>query len=468
MKILHIIFVIIGLIAMGGTASCSEDRVADSHGLEVFATGLTTPVSITHAGDNRLFVVDQHGKIVIVDQAGNVKPQPFLDITDRVTYGGEKGLLGLAFHPQFKTNGYFYVNYTGGDSTFISRFSVSSSDPDRASASGEIKLMTIYQPYSNHNGGGLAFGPDGYLYIALGDGGSGGDPGNRAQNMMEYLGKMLRIDVNNGNPYAIPQSNPYAGSNNARKEIWASGLRNPWRFSFDRLTGDLWIADVGQNAFEEINFQPAASKGGENYGWRCYEGNEAFNTSGCGPSGDFAFPVHVIPHGPECSVTGGYMYRGPASSPFYGRYFFTDYCSDRIWTLRKSGDNWVAEEYGTYTGNNFSTFGEDAQGQLYVAGIKSGTIFRISDNAVGLKNAAVGPLVKITSLPGSGKVRIENVNTVASEMLLSIFDATGIRYHNSRLRSTEMEIDISPLPKGIYFLNVVSEGRSMVHKLIKD
>lgn len=228
-----------------------------------FAQGLSNTTSITHAGDSRLFVVDQEGLIRIVDSNGNVNSQPFLDIQGRVTTGGERGLLGLAFHPQYNSNGYFYVNYVGeGDITHISRFNVSSSNEDLADPESEFVLLTVDQPATNHNGGNLSFGPDGFLYIGLGDGGGSGDPDNRAQNPMDYLGKILRIDVDQGDPYAIPSSNPFFNSETALEEIWALGLRNPWRFSFDRLTGDLWIADVGQNEVEEINFQEAASQGG--------------------------------------------------------------------------------------------------------------------------------------------------------------------------------------------------------------
>jgi len=188
---------------------------------------------------------------------------------------------------------------------------------------------------------------------------------------------MLRIDVDQANPYAIPASNPFYNSTTTLKEIWALGLRNPWRFSFDRLTGDLWIADVGQNAIEEIDFQPAASAGGENYGWRCYEGNDVYNNSGCAPSSSLKFPIYTYTHGSGCSVTGGYVYRGSDSSAYYGHYFFTDYCSDKIWTLHKSGNNWVKEDFGQFSGNNFSTFGEDANGQLYIAGLTSGKIYLV-------------------------------------------------------------------------------------------
>jgi len=377
MKTSYIILPIVFLVL-----SCDDARPqksASSNNLVLFASGLSNPVCITNAGDSRLFVVNQAGSIHIIDSNGNVSPQTYLDIQGRVTYGGEQGLLGVAFHPQYLTNGYFYVNYIGdGDSTHISRFNVSAGDPDLADSLSEFKLLTIYQPFTNHNGGDLSFGPDGYLYIGLGDGGSGGDPGNRAQNPMEYLGKMLRIDVNQGNPYTIPPTNPFYNSPTTLGEIWALGLRNPWRFSFDRLTGDLWIADVGQNAVEEIDFQPAASTGGENYGWRCYEGNQPYNTSGCASASAYTFPVFTYPHGDDCSVTGGYVYRGNASFPFYGHYFYADYCSDRIWTLHYAAGNWVSDIFGQFPGNNFSTFGENAAGQLFVAGRSSGTIWRIA------------------------------------------------------------------------------------------
>jgi len=366
-----------------------------------FATGLSNPVSIANAGDNRLFVVDQAGYIRIVDVGGNVKSQPFLDIHDKVIFGGEQGLLGLAFHLDYKSNGYFYVNYVGtGNITHISRFKVSASNPDMADPGSEFILLTQPQPFTNHNGGNLCFGPDGFLYIGLGDGGSGGDPGNRAQNPMEYLGKLLRIDMNKGNPYAIPPSNPFYNSTTTRGEIWALGLRNPWRFSFDRLTGDLWIADVGQDDIEEIDFQPAASKGGENYGWRCYEGNKIYNNSGCNSESSYSFPVYTYPHGEECSITGGYVYRGSQSSLYYGYYFFADYCSDRIWTLHKVAGTWVKEDFGHFTGNSFTTFGEDFQGQLYIAGTKSGTIFKVLDykSADTTKVTVMGNIKKIQTV----------------------------------------------------------------------
>jgi len=463
-KILALSFFLIQMM----TAGCKELQTITTPNLVVFANGLISPVCITNAGDSRLFVIDQHGLIVIVDSIGIVNPQPFLDIRTKVTYGGERGLLGIAFHPNYKSNGYFYVNYIGaGDSTHISRFTVNLSDPNTADPSSEQKLLTIYQPFVNHNGGNLCFGADSYLYIGLGDGGSAGDPGNRAQNLMEYLGKILRIDVNNGNPYSIPQTNPFYNSTIARKEIWALGLRNPWRFSFDRLTGDLWIADVGQNAIEEIDFQPSTSKGGENYGWRCYEGNAVYDTTGCNSISDYVFPVTTYPHVPECAVIGGYVDRSRPISPFYGYYFFADYCSDNIRTLHNVAGNWVVQDAGQFPGNNFSTFGEDANGQLYVAGLTSGTIYRFSSTSTDVSGQNESPSVKVIPLLSSGKVRIETLRQNETSMFVKLFNTVGSTCYDFVTYETVYEIDISFLPKGVYFLNIIIEGRKQVYKLIK-
>lgn len=468
MKTLHKILIASLLLIHAGTAGCKEMQTVADPGLVLFASGITSPVSIAHAGDNRLFVVNQRGMVLVIDSEGNVNPVPFLDISSRVVYGGERGLLGIAFHPNYNTNGYFYVNYVGaGDSTHISRFSVSTTNPDRAEPSSELKLMTIFQPYTNHNGGDLRFGPDGYLYIGLGDGGSGGDPQNRAQNMMELLGKMLRINVNQGSPYSIPATNPFNGSLSIRNEIWASGLRNPWRFSFDRLTGDLWIADVGQNAFEEINFQPASSNGGENYGWKCYEGNATYNTDGCNSSSNYTFPVYAYPHGTECSVTGGYVNRHSVSSPYYGHYFFADYCGDKIWTLQKVAGNWLVETFGQFPNNNFSTFGEDASGRLYVADLTSGNIYRIVDNVTALDEMTHTPDIKVINYVGSRKVKILTGQNENSEMQLSLFDDIGVIRYSSATKASSYEFNISFLSKGVYFLSVSINGKSLVHKLIK-
>ena len=332
-------------------------------------------MDITHAGDERLFVVERAGRIkIIID--GSIHINNFLDITSKVNDNpNERGLLGLAFHPDYFSNGYFYVNYTmnNGD-TRISRFSVAN-DPNTADPNSEMVIMEIDQPEWNHNGGGIKFGPDGYLYIGTGDGGSGGDPwgpiGN-GQNTQTLLGKMLRIDVNNGSPYSIPPTNPFVGNNDVLDEIWAIGLRNPWRFSFDKETGDLWIGDVGQNVWEEIDFQPANSTGGENYGWKCYEGTHNFS-SNCGTATNFVDPVHDFSHGnfEHCSVTGGFVYRGCENPDFVGHYIYTDFCSGVFWSLVPDGNGgWTNTQIANYGGYDISTFGEDVNGELYVAPIE--------------------------------------------------------------------------------------------------
>jgi glucose/arabinose dehydrogenase len=446
-------------------ASCRQSP--NLSGLVIFAAGLNKPVCIANAGDNRLFVVGQEGYIFIVDSVGNVSQQPFLDIHERVIYGGERGLLGLAFNPQFSSNGFFYVNYVGlGDSTHISRFSLSPGNHDIADPQSEFKLMTIYQPYENHKGGDLCFGPDGYLYIGLGDGGLSGDPGNRAQDPKELLGKILRIDVGQGNPYSIPQSNPFYISTDTLGEIWALGLRNPWRFSFDKLNGNLWIGDVGQDEFEEIDMQQAASSGGENYGWRCYEGNQSF-ASGCPPAALFTFPVYTYPHGGDCSVTGGYVYRGAESSPYYGYYFFADYCSDKIWTLHNVSGNWIKEDYGQFSGNGFSSFGEDAEGQLYIAGLVSGILYRVVDNTTYIGNNKNHEEIKIIHFPSSNKVRIETGRNDRQAISIKMIDRDGATLFDRIISEDNYEFDIGTLPAGAYFLNLRSKDLSLVHKLIK-
>ena len=435
--------------------------------LTPFANGLTSPVVIASAGDSRLFVGNKPGSISIVDSAGNVEPEFFLDITNKVIFGGEQGLLGLAFHPDYKNNGYFFVNYIGaGDSTHISRFSILPGHPDKADSLSEMKIMTVAQPYKNHNGGNLAFGPDGYLYIGLGDGGSGGDPQNRAQNPLVFLGKILRIDVDNGNPYTVPDSNPYYAFSSVRNEIWAMGLRNPWRFSFDRKTGDLWIADVGQNAQEEINFQPAGSQGGENYGWRCYEGDQPFNQEGCIPDESLTFPVYTYPHGDECSVTGGFVYRCDSLSPYFGKYFFADYCSDRIWTLHKDATGWIREDFGQFAGNGFSTFGEDNKGELYVAGHSNGIIYKIASKVTGLSTEKFLSGIQFFNDPSSRKFRLEINNGTASKAILSIYDMQGTVRFMDRITDENYEFSTSRLPYGIYLISLRINGENWSHKLI--
>lgn len=351
--------------------------------LEPWVSGISIPTAITHAGDERLFVAEKGGRVRIVQPDGTLEPDAFLDIRDRVrSSGSEQGLLGLAFHPEYAINGYCYVNYTRNDgATVVSRFTRTPGDPTTASPASELILLVIPQPFTNHNGGDMHFGPDGYLYISTGDGGSGGDPQDNGQERMTLLGKMLRIDVNSGPPYGIPGDNPFVNDPNTLDEIWALGLRNPWRFSFDRLTGDMWIGDVGQGAWEEIDREPAGSRGGLNYGWRCFEGNVPFNTSGCGDPSEYTFPVHVYPNsrfGSGCSVTGGYVYRGTKYQAMYGDYLYTDFCSGKFWVLTRQADSsYVNREVGDFQANEFGALGEDINGELYAAALSSGRIFRI-------------------------------------------------------------------------------------------
>ncbi len=338
------------------------------------------PIQLTHAGDasGRLFVVGRRGTIQIVE-GGAVQPAAFLNIGNLVSTGGsEQGLLGLAFHPDYRNNGRLFVNYTDTDGdTVVAEYRVSTDDPNRA-APNAVKIVLAYnQPYRNHNGGMLAFGADGYLYVGTGDGGSGGDPLGNGQKLSVLLGKMLRIDVDSGSPYAVPSDNPFVGVADVRPEIWAYGLRNPWRYSFDRETGDLYIADVGQNSIEEVSFQPAGSAGGENYGWNITEGSRCFAPGeACDKSG-FVLPIAEYSHQKGCSITGGYVYRGQSEPALRGHYVFGDYCSGRIWTSVRSADGvWTTTERLT-TGLSISSFGEDENGEIYFLDYGGGSIFRL-------------------------------------------------------------------------------------------
>lgn len=327
------------------------------------------PVAMAHAGDERLFIADQVGRILIYNRT-ELLAVPFLDIESKVLSGGERGLLGVAFHPDYINNGFFYVNYTDrpGGHTVVERYRVSSNDPDRADPNSGFKLITINQPFPNHNGGQIMFGPDGYLYIGMGDGGSGGDPQNNGQRLNSLLGKILRIDVDNGTPYGIPPDNPFRAMLSGNPEIWSYGLRNPWRFTFDRSTGDMFIADVGQNAWEEISFQPASSVGGENYGWRFMEGNHCYNPSTNCNTTNLVRPILEYSHaGGNCSVTGGYRYRGARYPALRGVYIYGDLCSGRIWGATQGSSGAWETQILLVTSIAISTFGEDVNGELYVA-----------------------------------------------------------------------------------------------------
>jgi glucose/arabinose dehydrogenase/murein DD-endopeptidase MepM/ murein hydrolase activator NlpD len=360
----------------------SPSSLAPYIAFEEVAGGLNQPTFLTHAGDGsgRLFITERTGRIRIL-QSGSLLGTPFLNIASKLSTGGsEQGLLGLAFHPDYDDNGLFYVHYTNTSGDIVlARYQVSS-NPDLADAATESILLTIPKPAANHNGGMLAFGPDGMLYMGTGDGGGGGDPEGNGQDRTTLLGKILRLDVDGGTPYAIPSDNPYAGDPDpdVRQEIWAFGLRNPWRFSFDRATDDLYIGDVGQGAREEVDFQPAASAGGENYGWNVMEGSNCFSpSSGCDTSGK-VLPVAEYSHGSSggCSISGGYVYRGTRYAAMNGVYLYGDFCTGRLWGLRRDGSTW---QNGLLqdTAYSISTFGEDEAGEIYLTDYGNGRIYHV-------------------------------------------------------------------------------------------
>jgi len=388
--------------------------------LQQVANSLGPVTSIANAGDGRLFLTTQTGRILIVEN-GTPRSQPFLDIRDRITTGGERGLLSVAFHPRYAENGFFFVDYTNlQGNTVIARYQVSAANPDQADPASERILLTIEQPYSNHNGGELQFGPDGYLYIGMGDGGSGFDPQCRAQNPDTLLGKLLRIDVdqNVANPpyYGIPASNPFRGPGAPLDEVWASGVRNPWRFSFDRATGDLWIADVGQGRREEIDFQPASSRGGENYGWKVMEGTVCSSRDACPAStpacdsAAFTPPVLEYDHGPHCSVTGGYVYRGSGAAQLRGSYVFGDLCSGVLWVAARQGNGFTVRAIPGQV-PQLTTFGEDRNGELYAAN-GTGQLFRFTGQAVG---GATRETVGLFD-PQTSKFQLKSANTAGAKV----------------------------------------------------
>ncbi len=462
--------------------------------VELVVSSLNRPIYVTApAGDARLFIVEQRGQILILE-GGSVSADPFLDIDSlatNISSFSERGLLGLAFHPDFALNRYFFVHYTDNSgNTVIARYEVEAGNPNKADHSSAEIVFTTAQPFSNHNGGQIEFGPDGFLYIGLGDGGSSGDPGNRAQNLGGVLGKMLRIDVD-PLPYTIPLSNPFVDTVGAREEIWAYGLRNPYRFSFDRTTGDLWIGDVGQNLWEEIDYQPAASAGGENYGWRLSEGLHCFNPpSGCGLA-SHDLPVHEYGHGGgNCSVTGGYVYRGSEAPELAGKYIFADYCSGRFWALTLDGDTVSSIENITSQLNPGSPgpigspagFGEDGFGELYVidrAGTSTGEVYKIITDPTGIDGEESFPatfsLSRLTPNPTATGARFEMAVDRPGLVSAEIYDVTGRRIRTilSEPRGAGVHaVDWNGesesgrrLGPGVYFLQARHGGRTVTKRV---
>jgi len=355
-------------------------------GFDQVVSRLTDPLAIVNAGDGsgRLFVAQQGGQIRIV-RGGTLVDRPFLDIADRITSGGERGLLGVAFHPRFPADPRVFVDYTdvNGD-TRVSSFRVDPASPDRVDPATEERLLFVKQPFANHNGGALVFGPDGFLYVSLGDGGSGGDPQGNGQSLTTLLGKILRIDIDRTSGdqrYSIPSDNPYADATDGRRpEIWLWGLRNPWRISFDRKTGDLWMGDVGQDRWEEVDVQRAGTPGGTNYGWNRMEGNHCYlPPSNCREPG-LTLPVTEYGHDQGCTVIGGNVDRGTAQPLLAGAYLFADYCSGRVWAIDPSVDGARSPTLVARTNHAFSAFGEDQAGELYAVDINAGSLLRLTAN----------------------------------------------------------------------------------------
>ncbi len=438
------------------------------------------PVDIQNANDgtNRLFIVTQRGKIYTIENNSKTSTAKlFLDISEKVLYGGEQGLLGLAFHPDFKNNGYFFVDYTTNNPrrTIISRFKVNQNNSDEADKKSELILLEIEQPYSNHNGGQIAFGPDGYLYISLGDGGSAGDPQNNAQNLKSYLGKILRIDVNNSfnnKNYSIPEDNPFKGNtNNLIEEIYAWGLRNVWRFSFDKITGKLWAADVGQNLWEEINIIEKA----KNYGWRIMEGFHCFNPSRNCDTTNLTMPIWEYGHTQEggYSITGGYVYRGSNIKELYGKYIYADFVTGNIWALDYK-ENSVTNKLLFNTDFNISTFGVNENHELYFADYTNGKIYKFASSTTGInKSESINRYELEQNYPNPF-----NTSTVISFMLkemsyvtLKVYDILGkevaILMNEFKYPGTHrITFDGGNKSGGIYFYSLLTPTCVLTKKMI--
>ena len=428
------------------------------------------PVDLQSPNDssNRIFIIEQQGIIELVKKSaeGSIA-KTFLDLRDRVSYNGEMGLLGLAFHPEFKNNKYFFVDYTKDNprETLIARFKVSDINPDSADENSELILMRISQPYANHNGGQIAFGPDGFLYIALGDGGSGGDPQNRAQNLDSLLGKILRINVDSASfplNYSIPQDNPFKDNHEGfREEIFAYGLRNPWRFSFDFETGKLWCGDVGQDKWEEIDI----IEKGKNFGWRCYEGNHEYNLTRCNDTG-YVFPIWEYSHSEGRSITGGYVYRGDSIPELKGKYIYADFETMKIWALNYDGINPAVNELLITAPGGISSFGVDQENELYLCCF-DGNIYNLRKTLTDapakekkkidfylLQNYPnpFNPATRITyKIPEESRINIQVTDVLGKEISEIVNRAAGPGVYIENW-------DASSFPSGVYFISIKAES----------
>jgi glucose/arabinose dehydrogenase len=460
---------------------------------ELVAGGFRFPLYVTAPpGDDRLFIVEQRG-MVWIHRGGATLPDPFLDIdslVSAVSQFSERGLLGLAFDPDFDSNRFFFVCYTNNSgNSVLARYEVLAGNPDKADHSSAEIVLTQTQPFANHNGGMIEFGPDGYLYLGFGDGGSSGDPDENGQDLTTLLGKLLRIDVSSL-PYTVPPDNPFVGVPGAEAPIWALGLRNPWRWSFDRQTGDLWIGDVGQGEWEEVDRQPASSGGGENYGWDQMEGFHCYEPpSNCG-SDSLDLPIHEYPHGAECSITGGYVYRGAAAPELGGRYLFGDYCSGKVWSLTYdvAGDSVLqvtdltSQLNPTGRINGLSSFGEDGFGEVFLvsrASADTGAVYRIVTDPTGVEGRESLPstlrLGRPEPNPFAERTRFALAHdpSAAADVTVRVYDAAGraIRTLASGVRSSgEIEWDGRSdggdfIASGTYFIRLIDGAKSETRRV---
>jgi glucose/arabinose dehydrogenase len=476
--------------------TAASHPAASALNTERVASGLNRPLFVTAPpGDDRLFIVEQRGVIKIL-RNGQVLTRPFLDIdalVPNISGNDERGLLGLAFHPNFAQNRYIYLNYINlSNNTVIARYTVAASDADSVDVTSAFQIISITQPATNHNGGTLLFGPnDGYLYIGMGDGGNQGDPSNNGQRDDTLLAKMLRIDVDGGTPYAIPPTNPFAGPGLPLDEIWAKGFRNPYRWSFDRATGDMYIGDVGQVSWEEVDFLPALpDTGGQNCGWRLMEGNHCYNPpSNCDPGG-LTYPVHEYFHSGQCSITGGYVYRGLIPE-IQGHYFFADFCSNQIWSFKMVGG--IVTEFAERTADlapggglaigTIAGFGEDGTGELYIVDRGSGTngeIYKIVMDTTGVGGEApparTFAMTPATPNPFTGETWFAVEAEQSGELTAEIYDASGRLVRalvmaeptaagTRRLTWDGVNAQGAASPSGTYFLRVEMNGLALTQRL---
>lgn len=429
------------------------------------ASDFDSPVDVLHAGDNFLFVVEKEGYIYVLSTDGTNLGM-VLDIKDRVnSSANEQGLLGAVFHPKFPDSAYLYVNYINDDgNTVVSRFTMAPSGSITVDPSTEKEILVVEQPFDNHNAGDLEFGPDGYLYIPLGDGGNGGDPQNNSQNRLKLLGKILRIDIDNGDPYSIPADNPFVSDDFTLDEIWAIGLRNPWRIDFDPENGDLYIADVGQNAMEEINVEAASSDGGENYGWRCYEGTMPFNQTDCNAP-VYTEPVYAYNHnaGSFCraSISGGAVYRGTEFPNLTGKYFFADYCSGMVGAIyRDQNDEWQMDTVAQYDPFDVVSISRHSDGELYMVTLGSGRILKIKEKNTGT-NTLQSQESFVLQNPVSDVLVIKSDRAIQGGALI---DATGRLV--LQFSPDQFEYSTATLPDGMYMVVIEVDDQVINEKVL--